>query len=137
MRSKNIFAIAAGAAAMSLAFGVGVAVGQNAPAETKGVNISPPTALDLEQEIEGVAGRQLRLRVVTFEPGGQIVMHSHKGRPAVVYMIQGTLTEHIEGKGTFEHHAGETWGEGKDVTHWAENRGSEPAMLVAVDVFKP
>ncbi len=137
MRSKNSFVIAAGASALALAFGVGVAVGQSAPTETKGMNVSPPTAIELESEIDGVAGRQLRLRVVTFEPGGQIAVHSHKGRPAVVHMLQGTLMEHVEGKGTFVRQAGESWSEGKDVTHWVENTSGQPAVLVAVDVFKP
>jgi len=27
--------------------------------------------------------------------------------------------------------------EGKDTLHWAENTGATPAMVVAVDVFKP
>ena len=116
---------------------MGVAVGQNAPSETRGVKISPPTAMDLGDEIDGVAGRQLRLRVVTFEPGAQIALHTHKGRPGVAYVLQGTLTEHVEGKGTFERRTGESWTEGKDTTHWAENKSTEPAVVVAVDVFRP
>ena len=50
------------AGALALGFGMGIAVGQNAPSETRGVQISPPTALDLTDEIDGVSGRQLRLR---------------------------------------------------------------------------
>lgn len=137
MKYRSSFAIAAGVLGLAFAFAVGIAVGQNAPAETKGVKVSPPTALELEEELDDVAGRQLRLRVVTFEPGAQIALHSHKGRPAVVHMLQGTLIEHVEGKGDFERHAGESWAEGKDVTHWAENTNDQSAVLVAVDVFKP
>jgi quercetin dioxygenase-like cupin family protein len=137
MNYKRTFRIAAGLSGLALAFGVGVAVGQNAPTETKGVKISPPTALDLEQEIDDVSGRQLRLRLVTLEPGGVVGIHSHKGRPAVAYVLQGTLTEHVEGKGDFVHRTGESWTEGKDVTHWAENKGDQPVVVLAVDVFKP
>jgi quercetin dioxygenase-like cupin family protein len=119
-------------------FGLGVAVGQgNAPTENKGVKIGPPAALDLGQEVEGVEGRQLRMRVVTLEPGGVVGLHSHKGRPAVAYVVQGTLTEHREGGGDHERRQGESWTEGKDVVHWAENKGSQAAVVVAVDVFKP
>ena len=137
MKSRRSLTMAVGTTGLALAFGVGVAVGQNAPAETTGLIISPPTALELGPEIDDVAGRQLRLRVVTFEPGAQIVLHSHKGRPGVAYVLQGTLTEHVEGKGTFERRTGESWTEGKDTNHWAENKSGERAVVLAVDVFKP
>jgi quercetin dioxygenase-like cupin family protein len=129
--------MAAASSGLALAFAMGMAVGQNAPTETKGVRISPPTAIDLSEEIDGVSGRQLRMRLVTLEPGGIVGVHSHKGRPAVAYVLQGTLTEHVEGRGEFVRRAGESWTEGKEVTHWAENRGDQPVVVLAVDVFKP
>jgi quercetin dioxygenase-like cupin family protein len=135
MRIRRAYAITA--AALALGFGMGVAVGQNAPTDNKGVKISPPTALDLGGEIDGVEGRQLRLRVVTLEPGGVVGIHSHNGRPGVAYVLQGTLTEHVEGGGVHERIQGESWAEGKATTHWAENKGGRPVVVVAVDVFKP
>jgi quercetin dioxygenase-like cupin family protein len=115
-----------------------MAVGQNtAPTETKGVTVGPPTALDLSGEIDGVAGRQLRMRTVTIEPGGVVSLHTHNGRPAVAFVLQGTLTEHRESGEVFERHEGESWGEGKEVTHWAENKGDGPVVVLAADVFKP
>lgn len=137
MNRKHISGIAAGVVAVATAFGIGVAVGQQAPTETKGVKVSPPTFLDLAQEIDGVQGRQLRLRVVTVEPGGVVGVHAHAGRPAVAYVVQGTLTEHREDGSAKERQEGESWTEGKDTVHWAENTGNKPAMVVAVDVFKP
>jgi len=137
MYYKNAYAIATAALGLALAFGVGVAIGQNAPTETKGAKISPSTTLDLGGEIDGVEGRQLRLRVVTLEPGGVVGIHSHNGRPAVAYVVQGTLTEHVEGGGMHERRQGESWVEGKAITHWAENKGGNPVVVVAVDVFKP
>lgn len=135
MRIRRAYAITA--AALALGFGMGVAVGQNAPTDNKGVKISPPTALDLGGEIDGVEGRQLRMRVVTVEPGGVVGIHSHNGRPGVAYVLQGTLTEHVEGGGVHERIQGESWAEGKATTHWAENKGGGPVVVVAVDVFKP
>jgi len=137
--SRRYWLAAAGLSGLALAFAFGMAVGQQTPpTANKGVAVSPPTAIDLTQELDGVAGRQLRLRIVTIEPGGVVGVHSHNGRPAVAYVIQGTLTEYREGKsGAFEHHEGESWTEGKDVTHWAENKGDQPAVVIAVDVFKP
>ncbi len=138
MRRVAIFASAAAVAGIALAFCMGVAVGQNAaPTETKGVKVSPPTALDLSGEIDGVAGRQLRMRTVTIEPGGVVGLHTHNGRPAVAILLQGTLTEHRENGEVLERHPGESWTEGKDVTHWAENKGDGTAVVIAVDVFKP
>ena len=52
-------------------------------------------------------------------------------------VLQGTLTEHRENGEVLERHQGESWTEGKDVTHWAENKGDGTAVVIAVDVFKP
>ena len=138
MNRKRIFIFPAAAfATIALAFGVGLAVGQNAPTETQGVKVGPPTALDLGPELDSLEGRQLRLRVVTIDPGGVVGIHTHKGRPGIAYVLQGTLTEHREGGGVHEHREGDSWTEGKDTTHWAENVGDKPTVVVAVDVFKP
>ncbi|MEO8627013.1 MAG: cupin domain-containing protein [Betaproteobacteria bacterium] len=138
MSQKRIYTAAAAAVAAAVTFGLGVAVGQqSAPTETKEVKVSPPTALDLgQQELDGVDGRQLRLRTVTIEPGGVVGVHSHKGRPGVAYVVSGTLTEHV-GDDARQHQPGESWTEEKNTTHWAENKGSSPVVILAVDVFKP
>jgi quercetin dioxygenase-like cupin family protein len=138
MKRKQVFGVVAGLTGIALAFGLGIAVGQQTPPATnQGVKISPPTALDLTEEIDGVNGRQLRLRVVTIEPGGAVALHSHSGRPGVAYVLQGVLTEHREGAGTIDYYEGQSWTEGKDTTHWAQNKGNIPTVILAVDVFKP
>jgi len=138
MQRNSLYMLAAGLAGIALAFGLGVAVGQQTPpTETKCVKVSPPTALDLGPEVDSVEGRQLRLRVVTVEPGGVVAVHSHKGRPGVAYIVQGTLTETREGSGSEQRHQGESWTEDRNTTHWAENKGDKPVTIVAVDVFKP
>jgi hypothetical protein len=46
-------------------------------------------------------GRQLRMRTVTIEPGGVFgPIHDHKDRPGIVYMLQGTITDHRNGVAT-------------------------------------
>jgi quercetin dioxygenase-like cupin family protein len=137
MYYKNVYAVTAAVVGLALAFGIGVAVGEGAPTENKGVKVSPPTTLELRGEVDALEARQLRLRVVTVEPGGVVGIHSHSGRPGVAYVLQGTLTEHVEGGGVHERKQGESWTEGKATTHWAENKGGSPAVVVAVDVFKP
>src|SRR5215213_489649 len=62
--------------------------------ETKGVTTEVLATVDLGPEIEGMAGRQLRMRMVTMEPGGVFgPMHDHKDRPGIVYILQGTITD--------------------------------------------
>jgi len=69
--------------------------------ETKGVTVKLLTTVDLGPEIEGMAGRQLRMRMVTIEPGGVIgPVHNHIDRPGTVYILQGTITDHRDGVAT-------------------------------------
>ena len=42
--------------------------------ETKGVTVKLLATLDLGPEIEGMTGRQLRMRMVTIDPGGVFVV---------------------------------------------------------------
>ena len=59
---------------------------QMAP-ETKGVTVKLLATVDLGPEIEGMAGRQLRMRMVTIEPGGVFgPIHDHRDRPGTVYI---------------------------------------------------
>ena len=138
MNQRTSLAVLAGTAIAAAAFGIGVAVGQQTPpSANQGVTVGPATFLDLPQELDSLEGRQLRLRVVTIEPGGFVANHSHKGRPTVAHLVSGVLTERREGDWVKVHQPGESWTEGKDVTHWAENKGTVPTVVIAVDVFKP
>jgi quercetin dioxygenase-like cupin family protein len=108
---------------------------QTAP-ETKGVTVKLLAALDLGLEIEGMAGRQFRMRMVTIEPGGVFgPIHDHKDRPGMVYILQGTITDHRNGVAK-EHGPGVGWPEDKNTTHWLENRGTTPAVEISVDLVR-
>ena len=64
--------------------------------ETRGVTVELLAAVDLGAEIEGMAGRQLRMRMVTIAPGGVFgPLHDHVDRPGIVYMLQGTITDPV------------------------------------------
>jgi quercetin dioxygenase-like cupin family protein len=106
------------------------------PTENKGLKAPVITYLDLGPEIEGMEGRQLRMRKFTLEPGGVIAVHPHKDRPSAVYLLQGNLTELRPDGKVIEHQEGEAWAEGKATTHWAENRGTKPVIFISVDIFK-
>ncbi|SRR6266513_2176921 len=122
---------------IALGFAVGTVVGQQVPpTQSKGVQISAPESLDLHPWAGDMKGRELRIRKVEFQPGGVIGVHSHDDRPDASYLVQGELTELRTG-GFIVHRPADTFHtSGKNVTHWIENRGTVPAVLIVVDVFK-
>jgi quercetin dioxygenase-like cupin family protein len=104
--------------------------------ETKGVAVRVLATLNLAGEIEGMEGRQLRMRMVTIEPGGVFgPIHDHAGRPGVVYVLQGTITDHRDGVAT-EYGPGPGWPEDRSTNHWLENRGTVPAVEISVDIVR-
>ena len=108
---------------------------QPAP-ETNGVTTKLLTAVDLGPEIAGMAGRELRMRMVTIEPGGVFgPIHNHIDRPGTVYILEGTITDHRNGIAT-DYGPGVGWPEDRNTTHWLENRGSTRAVEISVDIVK-
>ena len=104
--------------------------------ETKGVTVKLLSTVPLGLEIEGMAGRQLRMRMVTIAPGGVFgPVHDHIGRPGTVYILQGTITDHRNGVAT-DYGPGVAWPEDRNTTHWLENRGTIPAVEISVDIVK-
>jgi quercetin dioxygenase-like cupin family protein len=111
----------------------GMSEGQVAP-ETRGVTVEVLATVDLATEIEGMAGRQLRMRMVTMEPGGVFgPVHDHVGRPGTVYILQGTITDHRNGIAT-DYGPGVGWPEDRNTNHWLENRGKTSAVEISVDI---
>ena len=109
---------------------------ERAAPETKGVTVKLLAELDLGPEIEGMAGHRLRMRLVTFEPGGVFgPIHNHKNRPGMVYMLKGTITDHRNGVAK-EYGPGVGWPEDNSTTHWLENRGTTPAVEISVDIVR-
>jgi len=106
------------------------------PTDSKGSTTKVLASIDLASEIDAITGRQLRARLVTIEPGGHTTAHSHKDRPTVEYVLQGTVVEMRNGI-EIQHQAGDMVLGRHDVNHWWENRGTTPVVLLPVDVFKP
>lgn len=104
--------------------------------ETKGVTVDLLATIDLGPEIECMAGRQLRMRRVTIEPGGVFgPIHNHVDRPGTVYILQGTITDHRNGIAT-DYGPGVGWPEDRYTTHWLENRGTIAAVEISVDIVR-
>ena len=137
MLQKKTMMVILGGSALALAFAGGLAVGQaQTPTQSKGLSNIPLWSLDLSDEMDSVKGRPLRMRKVTLLPGGVIGLHTHKDRPAVSYLLQGEMVYHPQGKPEQVLKVGQGFAEGKDTTHWAENRGTVPAVWIAVDIPK-
>ena len=121
-----------------LAFGLPaslVVAGETSPKEKVGISAAKLQSIALESQLEGVQSRHLRMRKVTLEPGGHNIPHSHADRPAVIYVLEGTVTEHRNGT-VVEHPEGDSWFADKDVNHWIENKGTANAVQVTVDIPK-
>jgi quercetin dioxygenase-like cupin family protein len=109
---------------------------EQAAPETKGVTSKLITTVDLGPEIEGMQGRQLRMRIFTFEPGSVLgPLHDHKDRPGIVYILQGMITDHRNGVAT-DYGPGLGWPEDRNTVHWLENRGTIPAVEISVDIVR-
>ena len=102
--------------------------------ETRGVEVEYLSAIDLGPEIDGLEGLELRMRMVTMQPGAVFgPVHDHKGRPGIVDVLEGTTTDHRDGVAT-EYGPGVGWPEDRTTNHWLENRGSTPAVEISVDI---
>jgi len=124
-----------GVLALGVGFELGSAVGQQSPPmDNKGLDAKVESTIDLAPDM---AGYQLRIRTITFEPGGVAGFHSHKQRPAFAYILQGSLTELRQGGYSKTLGPGGIITESRDVEHWAENRGGAKVVLVGVDIVNP
>lgn len=104
--------------------------------DTRGVTAEVLATVDLGLEIEGMTGRELRMRMFTFEPGAVFgPIHDHKDRPGIVYVMQGTITDHRDGAAR-DYGPGVGWPEDPNTSHWLENRGTVPAVEISVDIIR-
>jgi|HubBroStandDraft_6_1064221.scaffolds.fasta_scaffold1285592_2 quercetin dioxygenase-like cupin family protein len=103
--------------------------------EPKGPVAKPLLNLDLAPEIDSVQGRVLRMQLTTYEPGAGNKPHSHKDRPEVVYILSGKVIEH-RGDVAKEYGPGDTFTADKNTTHWMENKGTVPAVMLVTGIAK-
>jgi quercetin dioxygenase-like cupin family protein len=108
----------------------------NGPTEGKGVADAVLTAIDLGNEKVRRRGYQLRLRRLVVQPGGEVPVHSHENRPALIYIAEGEMTEFKNICAVpIVHRAGEATPEDHRVVHWWRNTGRVPAVILSADVF--
>ena len=95
----------------------------------------PLLNLDLAPEIDTMQGRVLRMQLTTYAPGASNKPHSHKDRPEVVYILSGTVIEH-RGDVAKEYGPGDSLTADHDTTHWMENKGAVPAVMLVTGIAK-
>ncbi len=92
--------------------------------------------IELGKEKIALADRRLRLRKLVVQPGGVVPWHSHEDRPALIYIVSGSIHEYASNCSVpIVHKAGEVSVEKLGVQHWWKNNGKTPAVLLSSDVF--
>ncbi len=108
----------------------------NAEAKPIGFSTERLTAIDLLHEIGQLDGHVLRASRTRVAPGGGYAAHHHQGRPEIIVMLRGTLTETRDGK-TLDYTAGGVLVMSHGVTHVLENRTQNELEYVSITVRVP
>lgn len=91
---------------------------------------------DLSKEPAAVNGRLFRLRQLDMKPGAIVPWHSHGNRPAMIFIVSGEVVEYASNCAVpITHKAGDVAPEKNGTSHWWQNTGSTPAVLISVDLF--
>ena len=102
----------------------------------KGVTDMVRATTDLAKEPVALNGRLFRLRELNVEPGGIVPWHSHNERPAMIYIVSGEIMEYASSCAVpIVHRAGDVAPEKNGTSHWWQNTGTVPAVLISVDLF--
>jgi quercetin dioxygenase-like cupin family protein len=144
--------IAASTFAAALIVGLGTASAGECPADKvvaegqgqaqtvtmpKAVTDNVLATVDLQNEIKGLKGRHLRIRELVIQPGGEVPTHSHANRPAVIYILEGTVVEYSSHCAVpIVHKAGQASIESKGEKHWWRNEGNTVVRLTSSDIVQ-
>ena len=112
--------------------------GMKGPADSTGIGASVLGAVVLEHYGDLVVGADLRAREITVAPGGHILLHSHKERPGIAFVIEGEIIEHRnDSDAPITHKAGSIFFEDVATVHWSENATDKVARILTIDIVKP
>ncbi|WP_295559621.1 cupin domain-containing protein [uncultured Hyphomicrobium sp.] len=91
--------------------------------------------IDLSKEKVAVAGHHFRMRRLDIQPGGEVAWHSHEDRPALIYVVSGTITEYSSHCAVpIVHSTGELSVEQTGLSHWWKNTSKKPVVLISADI---
>src|SRR5450631_1017317 len=87
------------------------------PEKTQGLGETVLQQFPLAAQIPAMQGYELRGRRIVIAPGGAVTEHSHADRPGIVYILEGSMTEH-RGEIARTVNVGDTWAEDVNTLHW-------------------
>ncbi len=130
-------AIAAGAQAGECPAGKVTTDGQKPGATmNSGVTDTVIGSIDLANEAPHLADHKFRIRRLVVQPGGTVAWHSHGERPALIYIVSGSIVEYRSTCAVpITHHAGEVAQEIHTTQHWWKNHTRKPVVLLSTDIL--
>ena len=94
------------------------------------------SSTDLAKEGIGAKGYLFRIRQLDIKQGGVVPWHSHDDRPAMIYIVKGTVVEYASNCAVpITHKAGDISPEKRGTSHWWQNTGTESVVLISVDIL--
>jgi quercetin dioxygenase-like cupin family protein len=106
------------------------------PSAHVGVTDKVIASIDLAHEAPRLADRKFRLRRLVVQPGGVVAWHSHEERPAIIYIVSGTIVEYTSVcEVPIVHKAGDVASETHATKHWWKNTSKRPAVLLSADIL--
>ncbi len=115
----------------------GIDVRSDPKMAAKGVTDTVLTTVDVAHEPAAISGRSFRMRRLVVQPGGIVPWHSHGERPAIIYIVQGEMTEYASTcSAPIVHKAGDATPELHSTSHWWKNTGHKTAIIISSDLLK-
>lgn len=104
-------------------------------AAAKAVTDKVLAQIDLADEKLALKGHMMRVRRLEVQPGGIVPWHSHADRPALIYIVSGDIYENASNCAVpILHKAGEVARETHATSHWWQNTGKVPVVLLSFDI---
>lgn len=101
----------------------------------KGVTDKVLAQIDLGDEKVALKGHNMRVRRLEVQPGGIVPWHSHAERPALIYIVSGAIYEYASNCAVpILHSAGQVARETHATSHWWQNTGKVPVVLLSFDI---
>lgn len=93
-------------------------------------------SIDLNEEAPHVKDHKFRLRKLVVQPGGVVAWHSHAERPAIIYIVSGSIVEYASTCAVpIVHKAGDVSRETHTTAHWWKNTSKKPTVLLSSDIL--
>jgi quercetin dioxygenase-like cupin family protein len=101
-----------------------------------GVTDTVIASIDPAKEPAHIEGRLFRMRRLVIQPGGVVPWHSHGDRPAIIYIVSGTVQEYASNCSVpIVHGPGDVTTETSGTSHWWKNTGKSTVVLLSTDLF--